>query len=96
MLRNLGCDVSSFPNEWKGLKNGQLLRRMEEAGFTVLLTCDKNLPFQQNIERSKVGLVVLPSQFFGDLVPIASEIAQVLGTAKVGGVSVVRLATGGI
>ena len=33
---------------WDTLANGELLRRAEEAGFDVLLTTDKNLPYQQN------------------------------------------------
>ena len=94
MLRDLGSDVSGFPNEWKGLKNGQLLSRIEEAGFTVLLTCDKNLPFQQNIERSKIGLIVLPAQYFDDLVLIASDIVQALDAAKIGSVFILQLAAG--
>lgn len=28
---------------WRGLKNGRLLDAAEEAGFGVLLTCDKQL-----------------------------------------------------
>ena len=51
LLRESGCDVSTFPNNWKGLKNGRLLARVEEAGFEILLTCDKNMRFQQDIRK---------------------------------------------
>ena len=32
---------------WDTLKNGELLRKAEEAGFNVLLTPDKNIRYQQ-------------------------------------------------
>jgi hypothetical protein len=81
MLRDLGHDVSDFPNAWKGLKNGRLLKRVVDAGFDVLLTCDRNLHFQQNISHSDVALIVLPAQRFDDLVPFAAAISKALGRA---------------
>ena len=34
--------------EWSTLSNGALLRAAEAEGFDLLLTTDKNLPFQQS------------------------------------------------
>ncbi|MBX3356738.1 MAG: DUF5615 family PIN-like protein [Phycisphaeraceae bacterium] len=51
-LRDLG---------WKGLANGDLLNAMREAGFTVLLTVDRNLRFQQPITEYGVSVVLLAS-----------------------------------
>ena len=48
--RNLG---------WDRLENGELLKTAEEAGFEVLLTSDKNLPYQQNLKGRKITVVVL-------------------------------------
>jgi hypothetical protein len=78
MLRDLGHDVSGFPNAWKGLKNGHLLERIVDAGFDVLLTCDRNLHFQQNISHSDIALIVLPAQRFDDLMPFAAAISKAL------------------
>lgn len=44
---------------WKGLKNGALLQRAESVGFTVLLTADQNLEFQQHIPGFSLGVIVL-------------------------------------
>jgi hypothetical protein len=44
---------------WKGMKNGELLRRMREAGFDALITVDRRMEYQQNVPRSGVGFVVL-------------------------------------
>jgi len=37
---------------WGGLKNGELLKMAEEAGFEVFVTGDRALKFQQNITVS--------------------------------------------
>ena len=34
---------------WSGKKNGELLRLMSQEGFTILLTTDQNLRYQQNL-----------------------------------------------
>jgi predicted nuclease of predicted toxin-antitoxin system len=43
---------------WNEVANGALLGRAEQ-NFDVLITTDKNLSFQQNIVRFKIGVVVL-------------------------------------
>src|ERR1700721_2360978 len=47
---------------WATLKNGELLTAAEAAGFEVLLTTDKNLRYQQNLEGRKIAVVVLGRQ----------------------------------
>ena len=44
---------------WATLKNGALLSVAEEAGFDVLMTADKNIQYQQNLEGRKIAIVVL-------------------------------------
>ena len=44
---------------WDRLGNGDLLDRMEEAGFEVLLTTDQNIRYQQNMATRRVAVVVL-------------------------------------
>src|ERR1700747_795081 len=41
------------------LKNGELLTAAEAAGFDVLLTCDQNIIYQQNLTGRKLALGVL-------------------------------------
>jgi len=48
----VGHDVRTVPQEsWAGLKKGALLARAETAGFSVFLTGDQSLEFQQNISK---------------------------------------------
>lgn len=45
-----GHDVSHARNQgWKDLANGRLLAAAADAGFSVLVTIDKNIRFQQNL-----------------------------------------------
>ena len=44
---------------WEELENGELLNVAEAAGFEVLVTTDKNLPYQQNLVGRKIAIVVL-------------------------------------
>lgn len=44
---------------WDTLKNGELLKAAEDAGFDVLVTPDKNIHYQQNLTVRKIALVVL-------------------------------------
>ena len=44
---------------WHELKNGELIRRAEAEGFDVLLTTDKNIPYQQNLTGRRLALLIL-------------------------------------
>lgn len=53
-------DVRSVPDlGWQSKKNGELLSAMEDEGLTHLLTADRNLRFQENLEKYSVIIVVL-------------------------------------
>ncbi len=42
-----------------GLKNSQLLKAAEAAGFNVLVTVDQNISSQQNLTGREISLLVL-------------------------------------
>lgn len=87
--------ISTVADEsWKGLKNGELLRRMREAGFPALVTIDRRMEYQQNIRRSGVGLVVLHARRarIQELAPLAPAIVQALDTIRPGDVIHIRSA----
>lgn len=44
---------------WLGQKNGALLKLMIEDGFTLFITVDRNLPYQQNLIRLPLTIFVL-------------------------------------
>src|ERR1700757_1339703 len=41
------------------LSNGELLDAAESAGFEVVVTVDKNIRFQQNINKRRIALITL-------------------------------------
>jgi hypothetical protein len=47
--------------KWNGIKNGNLMSLCVDNGFDLLLTIDKNLMFQQNLDKYKLTIVVLNS-----------------------------------
>lgn len=71
---------------WTGLKSGVLLTKAEVAGFSVFLTGDQNLEFQQNIARRHLGVIVLcaASNALEDLLPLVPAALTAIGTIRPG------------
>ena len=44
---------------WQGIKNGILSGKINENGFAFFITADKNLPFQQNLDKLLFTLILL-------------------------------------
>ena len=44
---------------WLGKKNGELLRLLTENKFELFVTVDRNLPYQQNLQRLTMTIFVL-------------------------------------
>jgi hypothetical protein len=42
---------------WATLANGDLLQAAEAAGFFCLITCDRNLRYQQNLNLRQIALI---------------------------------------
>jgi predicted nuclease of predicted toxin-antitoxin system len=76
---------------WNGKKNGELLSLLTEEDFQILMTFDKNLPFQQNFSKYPVKVLILDAEdntyaTLKELVPlICEELTKELlpGTATV-------------
>lgn len=45
--------------KWNAKKNGELMQLLQDNGFQALITSDKNLQYQQNLERYKIKVFVL-------------------------------------
>jgi len=69
---------------WHELKNGELLRQAEEAGFELLLTSDKNMRYQQNLSGRKIAIVVLGNQQWPDVKLHLDRVAAVVNAATPG------------
>jgi hypothetical protein len=71
--------------DWSELRNGDLLRAAEEAGFDVLLTADRNLSYQQNLKGRKLAIVVLPSGQWPEVEPHVPLIVAAIDSSEPGG-----------
>lgn len=55
-------NVTSVPDlSWQAKKNGELLTSMDAENIGYLVTADRNLRFQQNLEKYSVIVVVISS-----------------------------------
>ena len=55
-----GHEVSTtYERGWSSLINGDLLDRAEQEGFTVFVTTDSNLKYQQNLAFREISIVAL-------------------------------------
>jgi hypothetical protein len=72
---------------WAGLKNGELFRQIS-GNIDVLLTCDSNLQYQQNLRSLAFGIVVLGgrSNRIDDLLPLVPEARRVVMAIEPGAV----------
>ena len=61
--------------DWQSLENGVLLSAAEQAGFDVLVTCDQNIPYQQDFTDRKLAVVILSTNHWPTLRPVAVRIA---------------------
>lgn len=90
--RPLKCELAEYEIRtvvemgWSGKKNGELLWLMSQEGFTILLTTDQNLCYQQNLQQSGVAVVVLvaPSNRLPDLLPLLPDARNVLNAISPG------------
>lgn len=69
---------------WEELANGDLIRSAEARGFQVLVTADKNLRYQQNLENRKIAIIVLPAGRWPLVSPHIAEIVAAVGNAHPG------------
>lgn len=77
----IGHDVDHVTEMgWSSIKNGKLLGLAVSAGFEVLVTTDQNLRYQQNLQKFKIGIIVLiaKSNRVDDLQPLVPEALNVM------------------
>lgn len=75
---------------WAGIKNGELLTRVS-AHFDVFVTVDRNLAFQQKVDKIPTRVVVLraKSNRLAELLPLVPKLLAALASARPGVVTTV-------
>lgn len=71
---------------WSGLKNGELLARMQQERINAFLTGDRNLQFQQHLPAAGIAVVLLAgnSTRLADTMPPMGELLVRLPALKPG------------
>ena len=64
--------------------NGELLKVAEEAGFDVLITADRSMPYQQKLEHRKIAILILSSNERELIAAHLGQIDAAIGTAPSG------------
>lgn len=83
----VAVDASTARDQrWDGLRNGDLLTRMREAGFTTLVTVDRNLTYQQHIASSGLAVTVMHAvtNRLTDLLPLAPAVVEAIAVTSSG------------
>ena|SRR5438093_12850024 len=68
---------------WSELDNGRLLQAAEIA-FEVLITTDKNIAHQQNLQDRRLAILVLPQPTWEIVRAHAEEVLQAVNSIKPG------------
>jgi len=75
---------TAWQRGWDRLKNGELLKAAEEAGFEVLVTPDKNIRYQQNLRNYTIAIVVLGNPQWPVLRRHVDRVVAAVNAAKPG------------
>ncbi len=84
-----GHQVFTVPEMgWAGVKNGALLRLIQDAAFDVFVTIDGNLSYQQNLKGVNLAIIVLraPDNTIESLRPLAPAILVAIQRISIGDV----------
>jgi hypothetical protein len=69
---------------WDRLTNGELLKAAEDAGFDLLLSTDKNIRYQQNLQHLKIAVVVLGKARWQLIKPQMTHVVAAVNAAQPG------------
>ncbi len=69
---------------WAELENGELLRTAEAEGFPLMVTCDQNISYQQNMEGRRLALVVLSTNNWNILKLNLEPVVRAVNAATAG------------
>lgn len=81
-----GHSVSTVPEMgWTGRSNGELLE-LAKGRFDAFITVDQNLQYQQNLEASKIAVVLLvvSNNRYETFKPLIPKVEQALKTISTG------------
>jgi len=76
---------------WHTMSNDNLIRAARAGGFTVMVTCDRNIEHQQNLSGQSLSFVVLTNTHWPTIRDNAGVILTTIEAVGPGGYEVVDL-----
>jgi hypothetical protein len=85
-------DVKTAEEEgWAQISNGELMEFAERAGYDVLVTCDQNITYQQNMVGRRLSMVVLGSNIWPSVKLKLTNITTALKRRSPGSFEIVEI-----
>ncbi len=76
--------VEARDRNWDIVSNGTLIAAAQRDGFQVLITNDKNIRYQQNLQGRTLALIVLEHSQWPMVKKVVAEIAEAVDSAVPG------------
>ncbi len=76
---------------WGQISNGVLISSAEAAGYDLMVTCDQNIQYQQNLAGRRIAMVVLSSNFWPNIKLQIADIFAAIDRACPGSFEVVEI-----
>ena len=83
--------VEAIERGWDRLVNGELIAEAEAAGFELLLTTDKNMRYQQNLNGRRIAFVAIGNQQWPTLRRYIERVVEAVNSATPGSVTEVGI-----
>lgn len=75
---------TAYEMGWSTLENGALLSVVEQAGYDVFVTTDRNLSYQQNLQDRNLTVVVLSTPSWPRIKAAAANVVEKINNATSG------------
>jgi hypothetical protein len=76
--------ATTFERGWQTLRNGELLTAAEAAGFEALITTDRQIRHQQNLDGRRIAILVLPTTDWRKIRNHTDAVAQAVASLVAG------------
>jgi hypothetical protein len=77
---------------WGQISNGELIKIAEESDYQIMVTCDQNIQYQQNLSGRRISMVVLGSNIWPAMQPKIAEIVAAVQRASPGSFEFIDIA----
>jgi hypothetical protein len=86
-LRRILTDYEVIPARsmgWAATENGALISAAEQAGFAIMITCDRNIKYQQNLTGRQIAIIELTTALWPVIRTRANQILAAVQAATPG------------